>query len=102
MAETQQNAVISASAEARALLSKDTARGHWLGWSVTLGALVGAVVCAYLKQPLVACALVAVPVISVAKALIDSSKAKPAPPPAAANNTPSTPATSGESAPNGS
>lgn len=90
MAERQQVSVIDATADVRKIMSRDTQRGHWLGWSVTVGSLLGAVVCAYLNQPVVAVALVAVPVMSVAKALIDSSRAKPAtiaaPQPPAPNN----------------
>ncbi len=77
MAERQQDAAIEAGGEARAYLRADTKRGHYLGFLVTVFAILGAIVCAYLGQPWVAAALVGVPVLSVAKALIDSTRAVP-------------------------
>jgi hypothetical protein len=75
MAERQQESDIGAARETRLLVQSDTKRGVWLGWSVTVGAIIGAVVCAYIGQPAVALVLIAVPVMSVAKALVDSSRA---------------------------
>jgi uncharacterized membrane protein len=75
MAERQQNDAMISNADARNLLHKDTSLGLWLGWSVTIVALVGALICAALKQPVIGCALVAVPVMSVGKALIESARA---------------------------
>lgn len=74
MAEKAQEAAIEAGREARRFQQKDVQRGHWLGAVVAILAITGAVICAYLNQPLVAGALVAVPVMSVAKALIDTVK----------------------------
>ena len=79
MAERQQEASIAGSAEARRYLREDSRRGHWLGWLVTVVALVCALVCAILGQPWVAGMLVAVPVMGVAKALVDSART-PSPP----------------------
>lgn len=74
MAELQQAASISANSEARTLLSSDTRRGHWLGFSVTCAAMACALVCAIVREPWVAGIFLSVPVLSVAKALIDSAK----------------------------
>lgn len=79
MAERQQKAAIEAAAEVRGFQKKDIARGHWLGFGVTVAAILGAAICAYMRQPWVAGALVGVPVLSVAKALVESVKTTPQP-----------------------
>jgi uncharacterized membrane protein len=79
MAEKAQDASIEANKEARDNLKADTRRGHWLGWLATMGAIGGAAFCASIGQPWVAAALVGVPVLSVAKALVDATKAKSTP-----------------------
>ena len=104
MAERQLDASVEGASEARHYLREDSRRGHWLGWSVTVAALAGAVTCAFIGQPWVAGALVAVPVMGVAKALIDSSQNKPAAPAAVSTqppsaSTPSTPSTPDAPAP---
>ncbi len=71
MAEQQSAASISGAAEARRLLRGDTARGQWLGWSLAVFAIAGAVLLAMYNHPGVATVLVAVPVMSVAIALIN-------------------------------
>ena len=88
MAEQQAAASISGTAEARRLLRDDTARGQWLGWSLAVLAIASAVLLGMTNHPAVATVLVAVPVMSVAIALINGvrlGRAKPkagdAPPP---------------------
>ena len=101
MAEKQQDASIAATTEARRAVIADTRRGHRLGFTVTLLAMVGAGGCAYLGQPWVAVTFLGVPVLSVANALINTAKAKPptvapvaaAPPPASPPPLPPAPTT---------
>ncbi|MEK9212282.1 DUF2335 domain-containing protein [Sphingomonas sp. 2378] len=88
MAERQQEATIEASQNARDLLQADTRRGHWLGTIVTMASIGGAIGCAALGHVSVALALVGVPVLSVAKSLIDSARAKPVVTPAPSAPTP--------------
>ncbi len=54
MAERQQEASIASANDARSALRADTKRGHWLGFSITLLAMIGAVACAVLGQTIVA------------------------------------------------
>ena len=75
MAERQQQAVIESASEARRFQRADNQRGQYLGFLVTVLAIVGAVLCAFFGQPWIAAALVGVPVLSVAKALVDSARA---------------------------
>jgi uncharacterized membrane protein len=70
LTETGQQANIEANMKAIALQAKDTRRGHYLGFAVTFGAIVGAVALAYFKQPVVAGLLVSVPVMGVAQQFI--------------------------------
>jgi uncharacterized membrane protein len=77
MAERQQQAVIESAAEARRFQRADNQRGQYLGFIVTVLAILGAVICGYLGLPWIAAALVGVPVLSVANALIESAKATP-------------------------
>ena len=74
MAERQQRAMIEATAEARRFQRGDNQRGQCLGALVTVLAIIGAGVCAWLGEPWVAGALVGVPVLAVAKALVDSAR----------------------------
>lgn len=77
MAEKQQDASIEGNREARRNLRADTQRGHYLGALIAVLAIAGAVYCAVIGQPWVAAALVGVPVLAVARALVESSRAKP-------------------------
>ena len=77
MAEQQSSASIQGTAEARTLLRSDMARGQWLGWSVAVLAIVGAVLLGITNHPTVAAVLVAVPVMSVAIALVNGAMSKP-------------------------
>jgi uncharacterized membrane protein len=74
MAERQQETSIEAAREVRRHLSEANRRGQWLGWSVTVGAMMAAVGCAVLHEPWVAAAIVAVPVMGVAKSLIENAR----------------------------
>jgi len=71
MAENQQRLAAEAGQDARDKQGHDIRRGQVLGASVTLASIFGALFCAYIQQPWVATALVAVPVMSVAKAFLD-------------------------------
>ena len=96
MAERQQDAQIDLSGHALRGTRDDTRRGQWLGAGITAGAVVGAVVCAVIHQPVVAGLLVAVPVMSVARAMIESARGRPVQgqvvPVTQPSQTPSTPA----------
>lgn len=83
MAENLQEAQIAEVKRAHDYTAIDTKRGHWLGFSVTAMSVVGAVVCAIVASVThesgpywVAGLLVSVPVMSVAKALIESVVSK--------------------------
>jgi len=84
MAEAQQQAQIVNGQNALSFQRNDIRRAHILAAAVTVAAMVGAVVCAWMKQPYVAAAFLAIPVMSVARALIEASfkRATPAPSPA--------------------
>jgi Flp pilus assembly protein TadB len=51
---------------------KDTKRGHWLGFAVAIAALIAAIVALLLGNPWVAGLCLSVPVLSVARAFVDS------------------------------
>lgn len=72
MAEQQQAANIAALHQAQRYQHRDTERGQWLGALTTFAAMAGAAYCGVAGSTAVAIALVAIPVMSVAKALIDS------------------------------
>jgi uncharacterized membrane protein len=92
MAERLQAAQIEQGRTVAQFTQIDTKRGQWLGFLVAIGALLGAVASLALGSPWVAVAFLSVPVMAVAKALIDSAKASPAPkPPAIQPTTPSPP-----------
>jgi uncharacterized membrane protein len=81
MAERQQEAAIAAASGNRTFVQTATRRGHWMGFVVALVAMTGAGFCAYLRQPVIAALCLGVPVLSVAKALIDSAKSAHSAPP---------------------
>lgn len=73
MAERQQEAAITAGAQAMTYQADDIRRGHWLGAATTMLAIAAAGTVSALGGPVaVSIALVGVPVMTVAKALIDS------------------------------
>lgn len=74
MAEQLQTAQITQSNMALEHTKNDTRRGHWLGFITTGLAMLGAIGCAALSQPYVACLFLSVPVMAVAKALIETTK----------------------------
>ena len=76
MAEKGQDATVVANMRAMELQASDTRRGQLLGSSVTIGAIIGAVILGAFGQQLIAGLLVSVPVLSVANALIDSETAR--------------------------
>jgi hypothetical protein len=75
MAERLQAAQIKQTETAAQFAQVDTKRGHWLGFAVAIAALVAAIVSLLLDNPWVAGLCLSVPVMAVAKALIDSAKA---------------------------
>ncbi len=77
MAEQLQAAQIENLRRAQEYLQTDTRRGHWLGWSVAILAMGGALGCLALGYPWVASLFLGIPVMAVAKALIESVKSKP-------------------------
>jgi uncharacterized membrane protein len=76
MAEQLQNAQIEESKRVMDYTQNDTKRGHWLGAAVTVLAMGGALLSLKLGYPWVAGAFLSVPVMAVAKALIDSAKSQ--------------------------
>jgi uncharacterized membrane protein len=73
MAEIQQTATIENSTNAMKYQAGDTARGQYLGAAVALAAIGGAAFVASIGMTAVAIALVGIPVLGVAKALVDSA-----------------------------
>ena len=69
-------AQVAHAGQGQKFLQKDTRRGHWLGWSIAALAIIGAVTCAWLEHPYVAALLVSVPVLGVARQLIDGVRSK--------------------------
>jgi uncharacterized membrane protein len=81
MAERLQEAQIEETRRAQDYARDDTRRGHWLGFAATIAAIVGAIVCVivagltHLPAMLwVAGALVGVPVMAVAKSLVETAR----------------------------
>jgi hypothetical protein len=72
MTEDRLAAEIKSSQGGLAAQVADVRRGHYLGAVVTGGAMVAAVICALIQQPVVAVAFLAVPVMSVANSLIET------------------------------
>jgi cadmium resistance protein CadD (predicted permease) len=75
MAEQLQAAQIKQTDTAAQFAQNDTRRGHWLGFVVAIAALIAAIVSLLLGNPWVAGLCLSVPVMAVAKALIDSVNA---------------------------
>jgi uncharacterized membrane protein len=76
LAERLQAAQINQAETNAQFAQKDTRRGHWLGFAVAIVALVAAPVCLLIGNPWVAGLCLGVPVLSVAKALVDTVRAK--------------------------
>lgn len=74
MAEEAQRAQIQTVTRAQEFARRDTRRGQMLGFVVTLCAMGGAIWCALLHEPVVAGIFLGVPVMAVAKALIESTR----------------------------
>jgi uncharacterized membrane protein len=74
MNEELQAANIASAERAQAYMRGDMRRGHWLGFVLSLAALAGALACVKLGAPVVAGVFLALPVMSVAKALVDSAR----------------------------
>ena len=74
MAERAQAAQIDANNTAMSHQAADNRRGQILGFLVTVVAILGAIGCAFINQPIIGSLLVGVPVLAVAKALVDSAQ----------------------------
>jgi uncharacterized membrane protein len=74
MAERMEAAQIEQSAAALKYQHEDSRRGQWLGFSVAAGAVVGAVIIGIVGNPWLAAAFLAVPVMGVAQALVESAR----------------------------
>ena len=75
MAEHAQAAQIEANRTALEYAQKDARRGQWLGWSVSVVAVLAAVIVGIMGQPWLAAVFLSVPVLGVARALVDSGRA---------------------------
>jgi uncharacterized membrane protein len=76
MVENLQQAQIDQSRSAANYARQDIRRGHWLGWSLSVLAFGCALASLYLANPWVAVAFLSLPVMTVAKALIDTVRAQ--------------------------
>lgn len=76
MVEQLQAAQIEETRKALDYTQADSRRGQWLGWSVAILAMGGALGCLHYDNPWVAAIFLSVPVMAVAKALIDSAKSQ--------------------------
>jgi len=97
MAERMEAAQIEQSADSMRFQHQDTIRGQWLGFVTVVIALIGAGIMGAIGQPWLAGVFLTLPVMGVAKSLIESarSSSRPiadqnAPPSPTAANSPST------------
>jgi uncharacterized membrane protein len=74
MAEQLQAAQIEQSGRIIDLTHAENKRGHWLGFSSTVIAMAGAVVCVWMNAPWLAVAFLSVPVMAVGQALVETAK----------------------------
>ncbi|MGC8478231.1 MAG: DUF2335 domain-containing protein [Acetobacteraceae bacterium] len=81
MAERLQEAQIEETRQAQRFARDDIRRGHWLGFAATMAAILGAIVCVAVAGMThqsgilwVAGALVGVPVMAVAKSLVETAR----------------------------
>jgi uncharacterized membrane protein len=73
MAEQLQHAQIEEAKEVRAMTHKDQQRGNYLGFATAAVAMSGGLICLYLNSPWLGAVFLSVPVMGVAKALIESA-----------------------------
>lgn len=76
LVEEGQKASISTATTVNKNIHSDARRGSWQGTMVTLVAMVFALICAYINQPVLGGVFLGVPVLSVARALIATSRGK--------------------------
>jgi hypothetical protein len=74
MAERAQLAQIDAASEGRRFQRDDTRRGQYLGFARATISIAAGVARAYLDQPVLAGLCLGVPVLAVARSLIDSAR----------------------------
>ena len=74
MAERMEKAKIDQSDKVLTMQADDTRRGHYLGASLGATAMFGAAIMGFAGQPWLAAAFLAVPVMGLAKALVESVK----------------------------
>ncbi|MFT4190894.1 MAG: DUF2335 domain-containing protein [Comamonas sp.] len=77
MVEAEQAHRIKTDQEVLAATVKDTRRGHWIGLTISLCALIGAGVTAYLgAHPVVSVAMVGLPIAVIIQAIVASKSHK--------------------------
>lgn len=80
MVEIEQAHRIEYESKRLSALTNDTKRGQYIGMGISIVALVGACITAYLgAHPTVSIALVSLPVLGIIKALISSRSSEPKP-----------------------
>lgn len=75
MAEQLQAAQIDEAKEIRSMTHRDQQRGHYLGFLTAVGAMIGGLICLKFDSPWLGAVFLSVPVMGVAKALIESTLA---------------------------
>jgi uncharacterized membrane protein len=79
MVETEQAHRIAHETKLLDAMTRDTKRGHWLGGTISILAVGGAVVSVALHaHPTVSIALVSVPVLGMVRAMLENKTSKPA------------------------
>jgi len=74
MAEKLQDAQITQSNRITCNTRAENKRGQWLGVTTKVMAMIGAVLCAWIGYPWLGAAFLSVPVMAVAKALVETTK----------------------------
>lgn len=77
MIEQEQAHRISHDGTVLATMAKDTQRGHYMGWSISVGAIVASVGTVALgAHPTVSVALVSLPILGIVRAILASKSKK--------------------------
>jgi uncharacterized membrane protein len=87
MVEQLQAAQIDTARRAQEYLRADTRRGHWLGWSIAILAMGAALAALWLGNAWVAGLFVGIPVMTIARALIETTKSQSSVPSTATTTT---------------
>jgi len=71
MVEIEQAHRIAQEKSAVEAMVKDTRRGHWMGWTISIGAIIASVGTAMIgAHPSVSIALVSLPVVAIVQAFL--------------------------------